>query len=80
MANKYLQASQEAQEYARRLRGCLSKKAYESPEAAFQKGQTYYHCRWCNKYHRSGKLAKLLAQVSKPKRRKGAAKWSRRPQ
>lgn len=78
MANKYRQASREAQEAAHRLRGCESKVAYPSPEAAFQKGQTFYRCKWCGQYHRSGKLAKLIAETNRGTRLKGASKWTKR--
>lgn len=80
MANKYSQASKEAREAARRLRACESKVAYKTPEEAYQKGQTYYQCRYCGQYHRSGKFATLLAKAGNPHRLKGASKWTKRSQ
>lgn len=82
MANKYIQASREAQEAARRLRGCESKRAYASPQEASQgwqrPGQTIYHCHYCGKYHRSGKFARFIAQAKRSTRLKHSSKWTKR--
>ncbi len=78
MANKYRPASREALEAAQRQRGCESKVAYPTPEAAFQKGQEFYLCKYCGKYHRSGKLAKLIAETRRGTRLKSSSKWTKR--
>lgn len=46
---------------------CGEKRRYETEEAAFQKGQRSYHCPHCKGWHRSGQLAKLIAQVRRRK-------------
>jgi hypothetical protein len=63
-----------------RWKSCARKRAFETPEAAFQKGQSAYQCNYCGKWHRSGALAKLVAAVSKIKRRPpGQRKGNRIP-
>jgi len=44
---------------------CLRKRAFETPAEAFQKGQSSYRCPHCGKWHRSGTLEKLAAQLSR---------------
>lgn len=50
----------------RKWKTCDRKKAYDTREAAFQKGQEVYQCRYCGKFHRSGSLSKLIATVRRP--------------
>lgn len=47
----------------RRFKKCERKRAYPTKEAAYQKGQESYLCGYCNKWHRSGALASLVAIV-----------------
>jgi Zn-finger protein len=51
----------------RQWKTCTRKKAYPSREAAFQKGQEVYQCRYCHQFHRSGSLSKLVAALQKIK-------------
>lgn len=55
--NKYAHESRVAQKMRRVERGCLYKKAWNSPEEAVQKGQAVYHCEYCGKWHRTSKKA-----------------------
>jgi hypothetical protein len=51
-------------------KSCLRKKAFPTAEAAYQKGQEIYRCRYCGLWHRTGGTLKLLAQLRRiPKRR-----------
>ena len=61
--NKYKNFSNKAKKERRKTKMCDRKVSYETPEEAYQKGQEYYLCPYCKKYHRSGKFAKLLATV-----------------
>ena len=67
MHNKYSILSEEAQaitkaakEKRREEKMCGNKTAYSTKELAFQKGQTIYKCEYCNKWHRSSQLDRLL--------------------
>lgn len=51
----------------RKWKTCTRKRAYPTREAAFQKGQEVYRCRYCRQFHRSGSLSKLVALVRKEK-------------
>lgn len=44
-------------------KACERKRAYDTKEDAFQKGQQSYLCRYCGKWHRSGELGKLVARL-----------------
>ncbi len=44
---------------------CEDKAAFASEQEAQQKGQRHYRCPFCEKWHRSGALASLIAQVSR---------------
>jgi hypothetical protein len=49
----------------KRWKTCERKKKFESADAAFQKGQHVYQCRYCGKWHRSGALTKFIVQLTK---------------
>lgn len=66
--NKYKAQSRASQNARRMDKMCLSKRGYETQEAATQKGQGNYHCPNCGKWHRTGQLSKLVAFLSKKKR------------
>ena len=53
-------AARAARRAAWQARSCLSKTAYPTAEAAFQKNQTVYRCRNCGKWHRSGALTQFV--------------------
>ena len=64
--NKYKHFSKLAQKRRRHERTCERKKAYPTEQAAYQKGQEVYKCPYCHLWHRSGQLARLIAQVRRP--------------
>lgn len=68
--NKYKEESKKAQAAARRLRACESKRAYDTEEEAYQKGQTTYRCRYCGKWHRSGSFTTLVRTLENRASRK----------
>jgi len=53
--NKYSDFSRQREEKKalKKYRMCAKKKAFESPEAAHQKGQRFYACPFCGEYHRT---------------------------
>jgi hypothetical protein len=63
--NKYREHSRAAQKAAKRLKACESKAAFDTEEAAYQKGQRTYRCPHCNKWHRSGAFATLVNTLKK---------------
>ena len=63
--NKYISFSKSAKEERKRKKSCDSKTKFDSPQEAYQKGQTFYLCKYCGKYHRSGSLSRLIAFVRK---------------
>jgi hypothetical protein len=58
--NKYKQLSEEARALRSKVKMCLSKRAYNTKEAAMQKSQRVYQCKHCGKWHRSGQFAKFV--------------------
>lgn len=44
--------------------GCIGKRRYGSEEAAHQKGQTVYHCLFCDGWHRAS-IKKAAPQTTK---------------
>ena len=63
--NKYKSLSRRSQRMRIKKTMCTDKVAFETKESAYQKGQQCYQCKYCGKWHRSGKIAKLIAQVNK---------------
>lgn len=63
--NKYKKESKKSQKEIKKRRMCLEKKKYKTEEEAFQKGQRVYLCKYCNHWHRSGSLSRLISKVSK---------------
>lgn len=63
--NKYKSESRKARKANARLHACERKVAYDTAEAAYQKGQESYRCKYCGKWHRSGSFSKLLSKVKK---------------
>jgi ribosomal protein L28 len=64
--NKYRSKSKQAER--RRYQACGRKKTYASMEEAVHLGQLVYRCRYCGKFHRSGQVATLAAEL---RRRRG---------
>jgi len=69
MANKYKELSKAAHEERRRLKMCLDKKAFNTPEEAFDKHQKIYRCPYCSKWHRTGQLDRLVSLLKGKKRK-----------
>lgn len=65
--NKYINLSRLARRSRAIERGCLNKVTFETEESAYQKGQQYYRCKNCGKWHRSGKLSKFIARIRNKK-------------
>jgi hypothetical protein len=72
MANKYVLHSSIAQarvhkelEVEAKRKACNKKKAFNSFEEAYQKGQQTYKCPFCRKWHRSGKIIRLRNRLIK---------------
>lgn len=65
MADKYKKLKKKAQKNRAKKRMCLDKKQYDNEQDAFQKGQIFYKCPHCKKYHRSGKINTLIVEVQK---------------
>ncbi len=63
--NKYAKQSHKAQKARLRWRMCERKVKFPTEEAAYQKGQQTYRCRFCGQWHRSGSIAKLTAALRK---------------
>lgn len=63
--NKYAKQAREARKANKKLRMCEAKTAYDTEEAAYQKGQTFYKCPHCGKFHRSGSFTNLVKKVEK---------------
>jgi len=63
--NKYKNLQRKAQKVRKRERMCTNKATYETYELAYQKGQTIYQCRFCKKFHRSGKLETFINTLIK---------------
>jgi len=61
--NKYSDFSRQREEKKEliKYRMCAKKKAFESPESAHQKGQSFYACPLCGKYHRTSNFANYEA-------------------
>ena len=57
--NKYKQLSEEARALRSKVKMCLSKRAYNTKEAATQKGQRVYQCKHCDKRHQTSLLTKF---------------------
>lgn len=62
--NKYSHLQRAIQQGRRKARMCANKKAFDSEGDARQKGQRHYQCPYCNKWHRSGSLAKFIAAMT----------------
>lgn len=65
MADKYKHLKRKARAERRKKKSCSSKKAYETKEEAYQKGQTFYKCKHCGKFHRSGKMTTFIRELEK---------------
>ena len=63
--NKYAAHSRRIQRRRKRLLGCDRKVPYPSRDAAMQKGQDVYHCRFCGQRHRTGSLAQLAIKIGR---------------
>jgi hypothetical protein len=48
-------------------KSCQRKRRYNTEAEAYQKGQSTYHCKHCNGWHRSGALATLISRLTKQK-------------
>lgn len=68
--NKYAAQSRAAQRHRIMERGCKSKRAYPTREAAAaQKGNDVYQCKFCHQWHRTGAIAALANTMAKRNRR-----------
>lgn len=65
--NKYEAFSREAQKKLREHRMCLRKVSFDSPEDAAETGNASYLCPYCNKWHTTASLQKLIHKVNKRK-------------
>lgn len=65
MPDKYKHLKREIHKLRSKAKMCIDKKAFDNEEDAFQKGQTFYKCKHCGKFHRSGKLQKFINIVTK---------------
>jgi cytochrome c2 len=63
--NKYASISKRIADRRRRQRSCENKVAFPTAEAARQKGQYFYRCRYCHQFHRTGQDATLAARLSR---------------
>jgi hypothetical protein len=63
--NKYRRFSRQAQRRLRKQKMCSQKRAFESAGDARQPGNDIYECPYCHKWHRTGAVAKLAAQLLK---------------
>lgn len=59
--NKYHKLAKLARQQRQKQRMCSDKVRFETEAEAFQKGQRSYQCPHCHGWHRSGKLAELVA-------------------
>jgi hypothetical protein len=66
--NKYKGISQRLKRQRLKARGCRSKVAYPTREAARRKGQDVYACPYGDHYHVTGAAATLAATLAKRKR------------
>lgn len=69
MANKYKNFSNKAKRKRKKKRGCWDKKRYITEEEALKEetkdeAQIYF-CKYCEGYHRSQKLSRLLREIEK---------------
>lgn len=69
MADKYKHLKRKIRKDRRKEKGCTSKKSYDTKEEAFQKGQKTYKCKYCGKFHRSGKMSKFLYEMGVRKKK-----------
>lgn len=68
--NKYENISNELREHRKRDKMCNSKVKFGSmKEAQFNSNQEVYHCPYCNCFHRSSRLLKLISKVKTKKRK-----------
>lgn len=67
MSDKYRSLKRKAQKLRAKKKMCLSKKQFETEKDAFQKGQAIYKCKHCGKWHRSGKMAKFIVEITRKK-------------
>lgn len=63
--NKYKTFANAAKRRRKVEKMCIAKKAYNSPEEAYQKNQKIYLCFNCNKWHRSGSFETFVRSLSK---------------
>lgn len=77
--NKYHKQAQESRELVmqsrierREFRTCLRKIQFESKEAAYQKGGAdVYRCKYCQKWHRTEIVRRLVSGINKMLRANG---------
>jgi hypothetical protein len=63
--NKYDELAKRRRLSRKMQRACKSKRRYETAEAAYQKGQQVYQCRYCYGFHRSGKFGRWLKELER---------------
>ncbi len=63
MPDKYKNLKRKAQKLRSKNKMCLDKKAFETKEDAFQKGQSSYQCKHCGKWHRSGQMTEFIVKI-----------------
>jgi len=63
MADKYKHLKKKIRKNRKKEKSCDSKKSFETKAEAYQKGQQTYKCKYCQKYHRSGKMSKFLFEM-----------------
>jgi transposase-like protein len=63
--NKYKHLSKEIRNERIKIKGCIDKKQFDTEKEAYQKGQDSYKCKHCGKWHRSGRLSKLISTIKK---------------
>lgn len=71
MGNKYEEHSRKAQLERKRKKSCEGKVAYATrydAEYRIPAGQNVYECEFCNQWHRSGSMGRLIDQLKKEDR------------
>ncbi|MBK5284834.1 MAG: hypothetical protein JJE25_05495 [Bacteroidia bacterium] len=69
MSDRYKKLRREARKLRRIKKSCHDKRAFDTKEAAYQKGQSVYKCPYCGKWHRSGKLNQFINYLRNISRR-----------
>jgi hypothetical protein len=67
MCDKYKNIKRKIHKKARKVKSCLDKVFFETKQEAYQKNQSTYLCKYCGKWHRSGKMTEFIVETVKYK-------------